>query len=258
MNWLRRIENRLIYFPCRYPRGDWNPAGLDLDEVWLRTDDGVRLHGWFCRCQPVTRRPDDDGRVLLYCHGNAGNVTTRADIIRAWQRHFGLDVLIFDYRGYGKSEGRPDEGGLYRDSRSAYAWLTQTRGLPPESVVLLGRSLGGAVAMELALAVPHRSLILESTFTSLPNLAATLYPWFPVRYLMRSQFDVYRRISQYRRPVLIIHGSADELVPCSQAVELFRLAAEPKRLVIIAGGGHDDLIGSGGGEYVRAVADFLA
>jgi fermentation-respiration switch protein FrsA (DUF1100 family) len=253
------IENRLIFFPCRYPAGDWNPPGLVIENVNFQAEDCVRLHGWYCPCPQERPNPfiPEPRLVLLYCHGNAGNVTTRADNIRAWQTWLGVDVFIFDYRGYGQSDGRPDEPGIYRDGRAAYRWLTAERKTDPMRIVLFGRSLGGAVALELGLAVDHRCLVLESTFLSVGELAAEIYPWLPVRMFLRSRFDNWERIARYRQPVLISHGLADELIPHHHAQELFELANEPKRLLEVPGAGHEDLSQRGGQWYFQVMKEFL-
>ena len=255
---LKSLERKLVYAPTRFPEGDWHPEGVDFEDVELTAEDGVRLHAWYCRGPSPT--PDSNGAVrpvLLYAHGNAGNLSDRAENIRIWQSHLAIDFLIFDYRGYGKSDGDPSEQGLYRDSRAAYRWLLDERGVPPERIVLFGRSLGGAVAMELALAVEHCCMILESTFTSLPDIAALLYPLLPVRRLLTTSFDTLDRIDAYRKPLLVTHGDADSLIPYEHAERLFEQANEPKSLLRVPGADHNCVAQVGGKPYFEAIAKFL-
>jgi fermentation-respiration switch protein FrsA (DUF1100 family) len=169
---------------------------------------------------------------------------------------FGLAQLLVDYRGYGRSQGRPSESGLFRDGQAMYA-ATSARGYCPEQVVLYGQSLGAAVAVELAGQRPAGAVILESPFLSLPTLARALYPWLPPL-LVRSRFDNAARIGQVRAPTLIVHGDRDDVVPVAHGQRLFELAPEPKRLVLIAGAGHNDLLLVGGEQYLAAWRQFLA
>jgi hypothetical protein len=173
------FEERLIFFPVRYPIGHWDAVGLQYEDVVFVTEDGVRLHGWYC---PVPR----PRCVFLMLHGNAGNITHRVDRITAWQRLLHVSVFVFDYRGYGRSAGHPDEPGVYRDARAAYRWLTADKGSTPDDVVFFGESLGAAVALQLATEVPSRALILESPFTSAVEMGQRAFPWLPVRWIMRN------------------------------------------------------------------------
>lgn len=256
---LRELENGLIYYPTTYPLGNWAPAGLDFEDAYFTSDDDVTLHGWYCPAPPRTANVLGQGPrpVFFYCHGNAGNLSDRAPALRIWQEVLGADVFIFDYRGYGRSGGRPSEAGLYRDSRAAYRWLTEQKGVDPARIVLRGGSLGGAVALELGLEAEHRCLILESTFTSLPDVAKGLYPWMPVHFFMATRFPNRERIARYRRPVLLLHGTQDSLVPVEQSRELFSLANEPKTLFEVEGADHNDTLLVGGRRYLEVVRDFL-
>lgn len=260
---LSRIENGLIFQPSRYPAGDWNPISLHHENIFLQTKDGVQLHAWYCRCPDhlpnlIRQSTNEQNRlVVVYFHGNAGNLSDRAGNIRDWQRALGIDFFIIDYRGYGRSSGQPSEAGVYLDSRAAYQWLTRERGIDPSRIVLLGRSLGGAVALELGLEVPHCCLLLEATFTSLPDVAKRLYPWLPIRQLMRSRFPSIERIGRYRRPVLITHGTNDGLVPVWQARELYAKANEPKKIYEVMGADHNDCTQVGGHAYFRVIENFL-
>lgn len=257
---LSRIERTLIFSPKRYPVGNWNPVGFSVEDVWLRTSDGIRLHAWFCPCLPPgaeDESPSTERPVLLYCHGNAGNLSDRIPNIVRWQQALGVDVFIFDYRGYGRSEGFPGEKEMYRDSRAAYRWLVEERGIEPDRLILFGKSLGGAIALELGLEVPHVALVLEATFTSLPDVAKRLYPWLPVHSFLRTRFPSAERIGSYRRPVVISHGVLDQLIPVDQARELYRRANEPKQLIEIPHANHNDCTLVGGREYFDRVRALL-
>ncbi len=166
--------------------GRYHPPepGFVRQEVWVKTSDGVRLHAWFRPCPPASAAPYSERLAVIYFHGTFGELTWRQGIARDWQKSLGYDVLLFDNRGYGLSEGQPSEEGLYRDARAAFYWLTRCHGMPPARVVLVGRSLGGAVALELAVAAQLRAVVLESTFTSLPEVAEEICFGLPVGPLM--------------------------------------------------------------------------
>jgi len=243
------FEKRLIYFPMSALEA--TPAGLGLahQELELRAEDGVRLHGWFL---PVK---GSQGSVLV-CHGNGGNISHRLDRAMLIQSRLGRDVLLFDYRGYGRSEGSPDEPGTYRDARAAYRWLRE-HGQGPERIVIFGESLGSAVALELALGSPARALVLESPFTSIPEMARAVYPFLPVWPLVRTRYDNLGKIGRLRLPLLVLHGDRDDVVPFSQGRRVFEAAPEPKRFFAIPGATHNDTYFVGGEAYWRAIADFL-
>jgi fermentation-respiration switch protein FrsA (DUF1100 family) len=174
------------------------------------------------------------------------------------QERLGVDVLLFDYRGYGLSEGAPDEEGTYRDARAAYGHLVRERGLPPGRVVLFGESLGAAVAVQLALEQPgHRALVLEAPFTSVADMARALYPLLPLRRFVRTRYDSLSKVPRLSRPLLVLHGERDEIVPFAQGRRLFEAAASPKRFFAIRGAGHNDTYATGGEDYWRAWRDFL-
>jgi len=246
MMWL---EESFIFFPAKYPAGDWQPMDLQVEDAWFQSDDGVRLHGWFIE------HPDPVATVL-FCHGNAGNLSWRAPAMRTLRNRARVNVLIFDYRGYGRSEGKPSEQGLYADARAARRWLARRAGLAPEDIVMMGRSIGGAVAVELAAQDGARALILESTFTSLPDMAAQIYPFIPARWLMRNRFDSVEKIGAYAGPLLQSHGNADTIVPIEQGRRLFAAAenARPKRFIPLPGLDHNDPQPI---EYYEALREFL-
>jgi fermentation-respiration switch protein FrsA (DUF1100 family) len=244
------LEHSLIYFPTR--AHDLAPAdlGLTAEEAPLTTEDGVRLHAWFL--------PARDSRLtVLFASGNAGNISHRLDRVRLLQWHLGADVLLFDYRGYGRSQGSPDEAGTYADARAAWRHLTETRGIPAETLVLFGESLGSAVVLDLAISHPCRALVLESPFTSIRDMAAAVVPFLPVGPLLRTRYDNLAKIPRLRVPLLVLHGEADEVVPFTQGRRLFAAAPEPKRFFPIPGAGHNDTYVTGGEAYWRTLAAFL-
>jgi fermentation-respiration switch protein FrsA (DUF1100 family) len=243
------FEKHLIYFPTR--AHEVTPAGLGLasEEVELRAEDGVRLHGWFL--------PVKGSRLtVLVCHGNGGNVSHRLDRVLLMQSRLGVDTLLFDYRGYGSSQGSPDEQGTYRDARAAYRWLL-ARGHGPERVVLFGESLGSAVALQLALEVEARALVLESPFASVPAMARAVYPFLPLWPFVRTRYDNVAKAARLRLPLLVMHGERDEVVPFEQGRRVFDEAPEPKRFFAIPGASHNDTYAVGGEPYWRTLRDFL-
>ena len=242
------FEESLIFFPTRYPRGEWSPPGPAPEDARFQAADGTRLHGWYA----AHERPR---AVVLFCHGNAGNVTNRADTLRVLNEFVGVSVLIFDYRGYGRSEGKPDEPGVLADARAARAWLAEREGVPEEEIVLMGRSLGGAVAAILAAEDGARALVLESAFSSVPDVAAHHYPWLPVRLVMRTRLDAAGKIAAYHGPLLQSHGEADSIVPYRFGRRFFDAANEPKQFVTIPNRDHNDPQPR---EYYETLVEFLA
>jgi fermentation-respiration switch protein FrsA (DUF1100 family) len=241
------LEEKLIFFPDKAVGNLPHPPGLAIEDAWFQAADGTRLHGWYA--------PHSHPRaIVVYCHGNAGNISHRDEII--WKLHdvSGVAVLVFDYRGYGLSEGKPSEAGVLGDARAARAWLAAREGIAETDIVLMGESLGGAVAVDMAAADGAKALILESTFNSLPDLAARLYPWLPVRWLMRTRFDSQAKIGNYHGPLLQSHGPADSIVPFEFGWRLFEAANEPKQFLEIADRDHNDGRPT---SYYRALAEFL-
>lgn len=243
------FEKSLIYHPTREHEVSARALGLAHESVSLTAEDGVRLDALFL--------PVPGSRVtILLAHGNAGNLSHRLDRTLFLQSHLGADVFLFDYRGYGKSEGSPDEEGTYRDARAAYRWLTQARGVLPERLVLFGESLGSAVVLDLALAHPCRALVLEAPFTSVPDMAAVVLPFLP-RSFVGTRYDNLGKVDRLRVPLLVLHGDRDEVVPFAQGRRLFEAAPEPKRFFAIPGASHNDTYLVGGEAYWRTVVDFV-
>jgi uncharacterized protein len=227
------FENSLIFFPSVYPEGDWEPAGLTPEDAWFKADDGTELHGWYL--------PSANPRaVVLFAHGNAGNLSHRREIIEALANRLGASVLAFDYRGYGRCKGSPSETGVLSDARAARRWLAQRAGVPEPQIVLMGESIGGAVMVDLAARDGARALVIENTFSSLPDVAGFHYPWLPVKLVMRSRLDSAAKIREYRGPLLQFHGDADRIVPFKLGQRLHEAANEPKRLIVIPKGDHND------------------
>ncbi|HEV3204063.1 MAG TPA: alpha/beta hydrolase [Gemmataceae bacterium] len=245
---LMALENFLLFRPMKASEEWIGPPNSRVQDVQLALDDGTRIHAWWC--------PNDDAPgAILYCHGNAGNLSHRAGAIAMWQQFLNQSVLIFDYPGYGKSEGKPTEQGCYAAADAAYEWLTSVGGMPSEQVMLYGDSLGGGVATELATRKPHRALILVKTFTSIPDMAQMQYPWLPAKWLVRNKFDNLGKIGQCPRPIFIAHGDHDSLVPYSHGEKLFQAAKEPKQIFTLKGQDHNDFVGP---DFFAALQQFLA
>ena len=230
---LSLLENSLLFFPMPYPAGNWNPAGLPIEDAEFAASDGTKLHGWFL--------PHDQPRaVVLFAHGNAGNITHRLDqLIHFWQQHR-VSIMCFDYRGYGRSEGTPTESGVLDDARAARTWLAKRAGVGEQDIVLMGESLGGGVVVDLAARDGAKGLLLQNTFTSLPDVAAYHYWYVPVRLLMRNKLDSRALIGEYHGPLVQCHGDRDSIVPYELGKQLHEAANEPKILVTLRGHDHND------------------
>jgi fermentation-respiration switch protein FrsA (DUF1100 family) len=247
MSPLAPLERSLIYYPAEYPVGDWEPRFLQFEDAWFTAADGTKLHGWYV--------PRQNARaVALFMHGNAGNITGLAESLSILSRWHGLAVMTFDYRGYGRSEGRPSEEGILQDARAARAWLAERTGVGERDIVLMGRSLGGAVALDLAAKDGARGLVLASTFTSLPDVGAFHMRWLPTRLLMTERLDSLAKIKDYHGPILISHGDADTVIPYDHGLKLYGAANGPKRFITIYGGDHNDPQSD---EYRAALDEFL-
>lgn len=240
------VAHRSLYYPMRYPQGWWQEqARIGAVDVWLTTRDGVKLHGWYLQ-QPGAEL------VTLFLHGNAGNVTHRA-LAMAAIGAAGSSVLVIDYRGYGKSEGRPSERGLYADADAAYDYLV-AQGHTPDKIIVHGESLGSAVAVELASRRPIKGLILESPFTTPRDVAGRVFPVLGP--MVISGYDSLARIGKVRVPLFVIHGSADEIIHVSLGRDLFEAANPPKELWVVEGAGHNNLVAASGDAYIERVKAF--
>ncbi|REJ65311.1 MAG: alpha/beta hydrolase [Planctomycetota bacterium] len=242
------FEERFIFIPRGYDGGaNWNPDGLHFEDVFFTAADGTQLHGWYC---PV----EEPRAVILFAHGNAGNLSNRAPVVRKLQHYLDATVMLFDYRGYGRSEGRPHEAGVLQDARAARAWLARRAGVEEQEIVLVGRSLGGAVMVDLAAGDGAHALVLESTFTSIPEVAALRFPFLPVRTLIRNRFDSLAKIERYGGPLFQSHGDADQLIPYEFGRTLHEAAVGPKEFFTLPFGGHNDAQPD---EYYLALNEFL-
>lgn len=231
---LRPLERSLVFQPVPFPTGDWEPASISPDDVSFTAKDGTRLHGWY------VRHPAPQG-IALFCHGNAGNVSALAETIQVLNQRHRLSIMAFDYRGYGLSEGRPSEEGVYQDARAARAWLARRENVPEREIIVMGQSLGGAVAVELAAKDGAKALVLASTFTTLPEVASQFVRVIPASWLMTYRFDSIQKIRDYRGPLLVSHGTADEVVPFKLGQQLFEAAGtDEKYFFPIPGGRHND------------------
>jgi fermentation-respiration switch protein FrsA (DUF1100 family) len=268
LGYVMLFEDSFIYFPSKYPEGAWETGRprarvgqivAQIEDVQLTAADGVRLHGWYCTprigraggaLEPVETRT-----TLLYLHGNGGNISHRYDFLNELVR-LPLNVLIIDYRGYGKSEGRPSEEGLYMDARAAWDHLTTERAIPAASIVIFGESLGGAVAIDLATRVEACGLIVQSSFTSIADMAGEVLPFVP-RFVIRTKMDSLSKIASVSSPKLFIHSEADEVIPYRLGRRLFDAARPPKQFYEVKGASHNLTNTIGGAPYYEALRAFI-
>jgi fermentation-respiration switch protein FrsA (DUF1100 family) len=245
-----RYQNGTLYLPDRYPNGVWEPDahGLVTEDLCFRTADGVDLHGWWI-AHPRARG------TILYCHGSSGSIAHRVGVFRQLGK-LRVNVLAFDYRGYGRSAGVPSERGLYSDVRAAYDHLVGPLGRAAGEVLLFGHSLGGAVAIEAARDRPAAGLVVQSSFTDIRDMARALYPQLPLHWIARNEFRSIGKVAELTLPKLFIHGSEDGTVPLVVGRRLYEAAAEPKELYVVEGAGHNDVHLHGGAAYVRRLKRF--
>ena len=249
---LRALEHKLIYFPPRYPTGFPHPETYkdEVEDIWLHTSDGIRINAFY-RSNPASTQ------AILWLHGNAENIGYGLPQMRTLAK-VGVNILAIDYRGYGKSEGKPDEPGVYRDADTAYDYLVKERHFRPDDIVIYGHSLGGAVAINLASRRPCGGLIVQSSFTSAPAMTREIFALPLVGYLVKSRFNSVRRIRNVHAPILIVHGTRDDVVPIAMGQRLFDAAPEPKRFYRMEGAGHNDLVEAGGDGFVDCLKQFIA
>ncbi|MCS6896482.1 MAG: alpha/beta hydrolase [Nitrospira sp.] len=245
------LDQFFVYYPKPWQDRDWAKiSGLPLEDVWFQSGDGVRLFGWYVESRA-------DRPVMLWCHGNAGNIIHRLENLSHLYR-MGLSVFLFDYRGYGKSQNDdPSESGLYQDAIGAYDWLTRARKIPSSRVCLFGRSLGAAVAGELAVQRSAAALILESSFPSIESVARHHYAGLPVHWFLAARFRLIDRLPHLSLPKLIIHGDQDDIIPLKLGRQVYEAAKPPKDWYIVAGAGHNDTYQVGGEAYFRRLGDFM-
>lgn len=244
------MEKRYIFFPTL--EIEVTPAHVSLahDDAFFSTANGNLLHGWYV--------PGSGNGTWLWFHGNGGNVGHRVSELELLHHRLGVNILVFDYQGYGKSQGTPSEEGTYQDARAALAYLQQRHGPDAGPTVYYGHSLGTAIAVELAMEHPPAGLVLVSPFISVSDMSRRAYPWLPVSWLLKDRYNTLERISNVHCPLLVLHGAQDELVPVSHGEKLFQAAAEPKSFRALPQAGHNDTFIAGGEAYWSAIEAFLA
>jgi hypothetical protein len=244
------IERRLIFKPTRHADHWAEPtADFPVEDVWLTIERGVQVHGWWC---PTADWSPAQG-ATLYSHGNAGNLSHRAEVLRRWQQRLGQAVLIYDYPGYGRSTGKPDEPGCYAAAAAFNDWLVHTKCVAAHDVLLYGGSLGGAIAIELATRGRYRALIVVSAFTSVPAMARRRFGWLPIGRCIRNRFDNLTKIARCDR-VFLAHGTKDSVIPFAMGEQLFAAAREPKQFIPMVDFDH---IHTPGQEFYSELARFL-
>ena len=262
------FEEKLIFFPAKWPNGRWHlldqpvsgNSGLkySISEEWFTASDGVKLHGWYGSVSPPGENAsnyDLSNMIVLWCHGNAGNITDRYEQLISMME-MSVNIFIFDYRGYGMSEGRPDENGMYMDVSAAWNLLQDRYHYKPDSIIIYGVSLGGVGAVDLAAAQNSAGLIIQSSFTSIRDMASLQMPFIP-HFLIRTQMDSLSKIPRIKCPKLFIHGTADETVPFEQGRLLYESAEEPKEFVEVEHAAHNDLIVFKGSESYQKIESFI-
>ena len=246
-----KFQDSHLFYPSRYPTGVWDPSvyGLPYEDAWFESEDGTALHGWWI-VHPKAKA------TVVFCHGNTGSIGDRVGLYLQLRR-LKVNVFAFDYRGYGRSAGEPNEQGLFQDVRAALDHVHHSRGIPFEKIVLFGHSLGGAVATDGALHRPVAGLVVQSSFTSVREMARVVYPDVPIYLLARDQFQSIEKVPLLTLPKLFIHGTEDGTVPYSMGEQLHAAAAEPKEWLSIARAGHNDVERFGHFRYFRTLTRFF-
>jgi hypothetical protein len=248
---LRALEHKLIFFPPRYPAGFPPPHTYEgqVEDLWLETPSGVKINAFY-QSNPSSRQ------VLLWLHGNAENLGYVLRQMRVVAK-IGINILAVDYRGYGKSEGRPSEAGVYQDANTAYDWLIKERRFRADDIIVYGHSLGGAVATNLAARRPCGGLVVQSSFTNARAMTRQIFALPLIEFVVRSRFDSLHMIRLVHTPILIVHGWKDDVVPFAMGQRLFAAASEPKRFYRIDGAGHNNLLEAGGEGYLDCLRHFV-
>jgi fermentation-respiration switch protein FrsA (DUF1100 family) len=241
-------QDSMLFFPQKEMWQTPKDYHLEYEELNLLTKDGININGWYIPAE-------QEKAAMLFCHGNAGNISHRLDSIKIFNS-LGLSVLIFDYRGYGRSGGKPSEKGSYNDGEAGWDYLVQAKKYSPESIVVFGRSLGGAIAAEIALRKDPGALIIESSFTSVPDMGKVLYPWLPVKLLSKFRYATIDKVNAIPSPKLIIHSPDDDIIPYKQGTALYEQASQPKVFLEIKGGHNDGFI-IAGERYIEGLSAFL-
>lgn len=234
---LYRFEHSQVYHPTRDAEYTPDDVGRPAEEVWLKTPDGHRLHAWFFAAD---KRSPRARFAMLFCHGNGGNLTSRPGYYRAILET-GVSLLTFDYRGYGLSDGEPSEAGTYTDAETACQWL-RTRGFAPAHILVWGESLGGGIASHVAATQGVGGLVLQSSFTSIPDIGAELFPWLPVKLLSRIKYDTHSRLPHLKCPVVVMHSRGDMTIRFHHGERNFAAARDPKAFIELEGDHNDPLL----------------
>jgi pimeloyl-ACP methyl ester carboxylesterase len=256
-------QGRILYWPNLPFDIKSRDRDIPHEEIWLRTADGLSLSAWYVPAlEEEIGTEKDAGRenstekfVILFCHGNVGNISQRIDTFKIF-RDLGLSTFIFDYRGYGSSQGRPTEKGTYLDAEAAWNWLLHEMGIKPENIIIFGRSLGGGVASYLAAKFRSRALVIESSFTSTVDVAARHFPLLPVNLLTRFKYETAKRLKEIACPVLIIHSPDDDAIPYEHGLKLYQTANPPKHFLRIRGNHYHGFLNSGS-RYVKGLKEFI-
>jgi len=254
----RLMDRHFIFFPDRTIEATPDVLGVPFEDVPFTAADGVRLHGWFV---PAPRAQTASGArpfTFIMFHGNAGNISHRIDWAKLYRDRLGVNVFLFDYRGYGRSEGEPTEKGTYLDGEAAVAAMIARPDVDPARIVLAGHSLGAGVATEVALRRPPAGLALESPFASVADMAKQVIPFLPVGLLLTTRYETAKKIAKVTCPVLVIHGDRDEVIPFDQGIKVYEAAPQPKTFFRLRGAMHNDTYLAGGEPYVQAYVRFLA
>jgi len=228
------LQATFLYDPVRGVSDTPAKLGLDFEGVLFKTSDGLLLTGWYIPAEKSEL-------TILFCQGNGGNVMHRLDSINIFH-NLGLNCFIFDYRGYGSSQGKPSEEGTYLDAAAAYKWLTGRKKVSPDNIVIFGRSLGGSIATQLAANVRSRALVIESAFTSYIDMGKRFFPYMPVRWFARFSYRTIHYVKYVRCPVMVIHSRDDKVVPFEFGLKLYEAAHEPKEFVEIVGSHNDGFL----------------
>ena len=248
--WGCLMEERFIFYPVAAIERTPRDVGLNFDDVFFTTPDGVKLNGWFV--------PYPGAKVTLHwSHGNAGNISHRVENIKLLHGKVKINVFIFDYRGYGRSEGRVSEEGTYTDAQAGLKYLHSRKDVDPKRIVFFGRSLGATVAAELATREVCRALILETPFASIREMARVAFPLLPIGGLLRIRYDTVEKVKKIKVPLLVIHGDRDDIVPYEQGRKVFEAAPQPKEFYTIRGARHNDTYIVGGDPYFAIIKDFI-
>ena len=226
------FQSKYIYHPRRELLGTPSAVGLAYDSLMLKTDDGETIHAWYVPCKPAS---GNGGRTVLFCHGNGGNMANRLGTLLTFNE-LGFNTLVFDYRGYGRSSGTPSEQGTYSDAQACWDYLVSERQLQPSEIVLYGRSLGGAIASELAGRVTPSALVLESVFESMPAMASVVFPFLPISLFCRFKYDNTENVSKVRCPVMVAHSQEDATCPYDQGRRVYEAVPGIKQFVEMQGG----------------------